>query len=645
MNKKSRDKLQHELSCGCGHCGEVESKTINIQNAGFFKENFNFLIKLFFSSLLWCLGSFLKITNEAKLTFFVASSIIIGNEVVFSLLKNVLKLKIFDENSLMIIATVCAFILGEYAEGAIIIILFIFGEWLEGVATDNSRKKIAGLAELRAETVCLMTKSGIEDVSPSEVPIGSFIQVKRGDIIPIDGILLDKYAVIDMKAITGESRYFEAKAGYKIFSGSVNVGDAIVLKTEKKYTDSTAQRIISTVENSLSAKANTQKFITKFSRFYTPIVVGVGVILATVPPLFQGFNFSFWVYKALAFIVISCPCALVISIPLSFFAGIGGLAKKGVLVKGSKYLETLSKVNAVAFDKTGTITTGAFTVNKVEYYDNFNKEIILGYAKSIENFSNHPLAKAVCSFAKEANRYEVENVSEITGRGMSGIINGEEILIGNYNFHFERGVSFNSPNSTETLIFLAVNGVLACVFYLSDTIKNEAKSAIENIIRLGINENYLVSGDKVDVVESLAKKLNLTKYYGNLLPEQKFKIVDEIKNNKKTLLFAGDGVNDAPVLSLSDVGVAMGGLGSGIAIETADVVIMDDDLRKIPLTIRHSRKVKKIILENIVGSLAVKIVIMALSVCLTIPIWLVMFSDVGVMLLALFNSTRCAKIP
>lgn len=647
----SKENLREEcidkdaLSCGCGHCHEKTETTVYDKTKSGFSNfiseyGFDFL-KIFLSVILWCLGKFLPVSPIATLILYISSALVVGYMVLLDFFKNIFHGEFLDENTLMFIAGVAAFVLGEYSEGAMIIILFILGELLEDIATGSSRRKIAGLSELKTETAHLIGNDGTVDVSPEKVEVGSLLLIKRGDRIPIDGILIDKSATLDMKTITGESKYFEAKIGDKVFSGSINVGEAIVIRTEKLYVDSTAQRIVDLVESSSVKKAKSQKFITAFAKYYTPIIVGLGMLVAVIPPLFDGYNFVKWIYKALSFIVISCPCALVISVPLGYFVGIGSLAKKGVLVKGSSYLETLAGVKTVAFDKTGTLTKGNFAVESFESFNGFDKETVLNYSAALESFSSHPVAKAICAYVGVVNGISVKDIKEISGKGISGVVDGKEVIIGNYTLMVEKNIEAQKNDFSGTLLYLAVDNSLAGEFLICDQIKENAAVAIESIKRLGINDIAVLSGDNKKIVNDTAERLGIKYAYGELLPEDKVRVMEKLK--KKTsgkLFYSGDGINDAPVLSVADVGVSMGGLGSELAIETSDIVIMDDDLSKIPLSVRHAKKVKRTVLQNIVGSIAIKTVIMILSVVINLPIWLALFADVGVMLLAVLNSLR-----
>ncbi len=640
--------VNNELMCGCGHCHNEEKLTRAI-GEGKLK---NFIINygltictIFISVIFWIIGKFVTVSVLWEILFFAISAVIVGYKVLYMFIKNIFRARFFDENSLMIIASIAAFVLGEFSEGALIMILFVTGELLEEVATGSSRKKIAGLAHLKCVTVHLITKNGVSDVIPDDIEISSIIQINKGEVIPIDGVLLDKFASLDLKTLTGESAVIDIQRGEKILSGSVNVGESFVMRTEKEYKDSTAERIVSLVENSISNKAKSQKFISIFAKFYTPIIVFIGLVIAVIPPLFQNYNFSIWIYKALTFIVISCPCALVISIPLGYFVGIGSLARNGILVKGSKYLEILSKINTVAFDKTGTLTTGKFNVENIKVYENFMEKDVLTYAASLEKYSSHPIARAICEYCKNINKIHFDSVNEVLGRGICGEIDGRKIAIGNYSFISTFCDNHKKSDYVGTVLYLSIDGIIACEFNICDTLKDGVIDMMKNLKKIGVDKQVILSGDNSNIVKKVSEKLGIFEHYGELLPEQKLKCVEKLKENKRCkILFAGDGINDAPVLSLADVGVAMGGLGSEISVETADVVIMDDDIKKIPLLTKHAKKVKNIVLQNIIFSILIKLAIMLLSLITNLPIWLSMFADVGVMLLAILNSLRNYRI-
>ena len=543
----------------------------------------------------------------------------------------------------MIVASIVAFVLGESFEGAFIILLYTIGEFLEHVATDNSRKKIAGLSELQTVVVHLVNKDGVKNVSPEEVTIGSILEIKKGERIPIDGVIFKGNAEVDTKAITGESNYAYLKRGEKVYSGAINVGNPIIIRTTKLYKDSTVSRIIDMVEGATAKKAKSQKFITSFAKIYTPIIAILTVLISIIPPLFDEMNFIKWIYKGLSFLVTSCPCALVISVPLAYFIGIGSMAKRGVLIKGSSYMETLSKVNVAIFDKTGTITTGDFNVTQIKIFDAYDKKEVLDYLYAIEEKSNHPISKAIVKCIPKSS-FITNKVNEMSGLGIYGEINGKKIFVGNHKLMRQKKVKI-SENIEGAVIYIAIEFVCVGYVVLEDLIKPNAKSTMKTLKRLGVKKSFIVSGDKKEIADRVGKIVGVNKVYSELLPQEKVNIVNKFKEEKNaSIMFIGDGINDSPSLAIADVGIAMGGLGSEIAIESADVVIMDDDINKVALAMKAAKKIRKTIVQNIFGSLFIKFTIMVLSITFSLPIWLAMFADVGCMLLAVVNSLKNSKM-
>lgn len=648
MNKEKKEKAEEPiLSCGCGHCRSHEEHDVEKIEGGFIKEYGFDVLKMAISLALIIVAALIPVEWWVKLIMFIAAALVTGYEILIESVKNIFHGEFLDENMLMIIASVVAFVLGEYLEGALIILLFSVGELLEEVATDNSRKKIAGLKELKVDTVRLLTRVGVKEVSPEDVPIGSLIEIRKGDKVAIDGDMYSGDGEFDLKAVTGESNFYHVEKGGKIYSGGINVGDPCVIKTTSLYKDSTVERIIAMVETSAKQKAKSQKFITSFAKVYTPVVVGLAVLIAVIPPLFDAYNFTKWIYKALSLLVVSCPCALVISVPLSFFIGIGSLAKCGVLIKGSNYLELLPKVKTVLFDKTGTLTKGKFKVEKITAENGFEEDKIISYAVALEKHSNHPLAQSVVDYALNNNLADLSStdVEEVSGKGVKGNVAGKSVALGNLKFMDSFGVKAECAEEIGSVLYVAVDGVYAGKILLADEIKENAAEAVRMLKAEGVNRMAIISGDNKKTVDSVKAKLLIEEGYGELLPEQKAEKVREIiKQTKGKTAYAGDGINDAPVLAMSDVGFAMAGLGSESAIESADVVIMDDDVRKIPLAIKHSKKIKRIVVENIAGSIAVKFAIMILSVTITLPIYVAMLGDVGVMILAVLNALRNYRI-
>ncbi len=644
--EKEHEKETHgPVFCECGHChtSEVSNKKNNTES--FLSLYGKTLTKIIISAVLIILGFILPVEDIFVLFIFIAAALISGYELIIGCFKGVIKGEFFGEDTLMLLAATVAFFVGQPFEGALIILLFSIGELMENIATDNSRKKIAGLAELKSEYVNLVTEHGVIQVSPEKVEIGSIIEIKSGEQVPIDGILISENAEFDTKAVTGESNYCSVESGGKVYSGSLNAGKNVIrIKTEKLYADSTVEKIISTVESATAQKAKSQKFITVFAKYYTPIIVALGILIATIIPLFDGYTFNKWIYKALSFIVISCPCSLVISVPLGYFIGIGRLAKQGILVKGSNYLEVLAKVDTVVFDKTGTLTKGNFKVEKINIYEEdnaINEKYILSAVKAVEEKSNHPIAKAICSHIKYKSGISAENIREIPGKGMTALYDGKEIVIGNSNLMKDYGVATDKKDFAGTVIYVSSDKKLLAEIFIADEIREDAADAIKRLKALGVKHTAILSGDSNEIVNSVADRLGISERYGEMLPEGK---TDKLKLLKKRseskLMYCGDGINDAPVLAMADVGVAMGGLGSEIAVESSDVVIMNDKIDNIATSIKHAKKVRKIVAENIFGSVTVKVAIMAISIFFGIPVWIAIFADVGVMILAILNSLR-----
>ena len=602
------------------------------------------IIKISISTILIVLSFILPVGDVVKIVICASAAIISGLNVLSELPENLKERNFFDENTLMLIACAVAFTLGEYAEGAMIMALFSLGELLEDIATDNSHKKIAGLSEIKSDTARLVLDKTVVEVEPSAVPVGSIIEIRKGDRVPIDGELLSDVGELDLRAITGESKLYYVNGGGKIYGGAINEGGVIRIKTTEKYADSTAERIISLVENSSERKAKSQKFITEFARIYTPCVIFMALLISVIPPLFDGYEFSKWILKALNFMVISCPCALVISVPLGYFVGIGALAKRGILIKGGNYVETLSKAKTFAFDKTGTLTEGKFSVDGFYAEKGISENEIMTAAYALEKSSSHPIAKAVAEYSH--NRADksvlINNIEEFAGKGIKGDINGITYSVGNLKMIGNDAISADKKGNSA--IYVSKEGKVIGYFTVVDAVKINAAETVRKLKSGGAENLYVISGDESGEVIKVAKETGIEKYYSSLLPENKLAVVEKLIEEHGALVYAGDGINDAPVLRLANVGIAMGGLGSEAAIESADMVIMDDDLSKIPTAYTHSKKIKRVVIENIVCSIAVKVAIMAASVVFAVPVYLAMAGDVGVMLLAVFNSLRCAKI-
>ncbi len=624
------------LSCCCAACAVTPQKK---QTSGFWQKYGFDLIKIIISTLLLISSVVFNLSDVTRFILCAVAYVVSVYEIVINCVKCIARKIFLDENTLMFIASLTAFCLKNYSEGVLIVVLYSLGELLEEIATDNSRNKIAGLSELKVSVARVITENGFVEKSPEAIEIGSLLEIRKGDRVPIDGVLIGSVGEFDMKAITGESKPYFVESGKEVYSGSVNLGNSVIIKTTKLYSDSTVEKIIDMVEGANARKAKSQRFITSFAKVYTPIIVFAAIAVAFIPPLFDGMNFIKWIYKALSFLVISCPCALVISVPLAFFTGIGSLAKKGILVKGSNYVDALSKVKIAAFDKTGTLTKGEFSVEKVYANEDFGEEKLLSIAASLERKSNHPVSKAILDYYGNKQLAEVSDIAEQAGKGLSGIIDGDRVFVGNAALLADNGIKVYPEKYYGTVVFVAINKTLVGKIYVCDIVKKDAEEAISGLEKVGVTETVMISGDNRCVCDIVGKKTGIDTVYSELLPEQKVEKIKLLKNKKKgCVLYAGDGINDAPSIALSDVGVAMGALGSEIAIESADVVIMDDDVNKITFAIKKAKKVRRKVVENIVGSLAIKAAIMAISLFVGLPVWVAMLGDVGVMLLAVVNS-------
>ncbi len=634
------------LECGCGCCGghgHQEYGDNSQKQRGFFANYWIDFFRIGLSLALFLVGFFIINNHILKLAFYIVSAFIVGYGLVVNFIKNILRFQFFDENFLMLLASVVAFILGEGFEGFLIVWLFFVGELFEHIATDNAKNKLAGLSELQIDTVHLITANGTVDIEPESVEIGSLIQVKHGERVPIDSVLLERFGEFDLRAISGESKICQIGSGKEVLSGAINVGDTVVLRTVKLYKESTVEKIISMVKDSTAQKSRSQKFISYFAKVYTPIIVVLAILIGGLVPVFDGFAFAKWIYRALNFLVISCPCALVISVPLAFFVGIGGLARRGILVKGSSFIDVLSEINCIVFDKTGTITEGNLRVESVEVYSNFTCEELIKLVVDAEANSTHPIAKAIVEYAKGFNIYaEKISVKEIAGKGLSYEINGKNILIGNSRLIEGGNIEKIDDSERLTSVYVWENNFLIGVIRLSDNIKAGIGKTIEMLKKNGV-KTVMMSGDNYEAVSYVAKKIGVDEFHSGLLPQEKAEKLSEIKKQYKKVAFVGDGINDSPVLAGADVGIAMGKMGSHLAVDSADIVLMDDDVSKIPAVIKSSKKIIKIVRQNIAISLLVKFAIMCASFVVGVPIYLSVFADVGVMILAILNSLRASK--
>ena len=598
------------------------------------KEKLFDVIRYAASVLIVILCLVVPLNETVRLILYISSAVLSGYTVLIECFENVGRGNFFDENTLMLIASVVSFVLGEYFEGVAILVLFGIGELLEDVASDRARDKITALSELQENKVRLV---GGRECDPKEVKIGTLIEVLKGERIALDGILVSGSAQLDLKAITGESRIYEVNENDEVYGGSINLGNPVVIKTTKEYSDSTVERIISLVEGANAKKAKTQKFITKFAKIYTPVVVLLAVLIAFMPTVLFGASLSEYVHKALSFLIVACPCALVISVPLGYFVGIGALSKKGVLIKGSSVIDALSKVNAVAFDKTGTLTKGELSVDKVVPYGEYEEREVLKLVSSVEKHSDHPIGRAFDGLFSDNELYEVFDFNEISGKGISCTVNGKPLLIGSSKL-------ISGEAEKGTCVFVKSGETLIGKVLLSDTIKEDAKDGIAALKDCGVTDTYILSGDNKSAAAKVGNSVGIDKVYAELLPEQKLEALNRIKSEGKRVAFVGDGINDSPCIANADVGIAMGKIGSEVSIETADVVILTDSVKRVSDSVKHSKKIKKVVLENIIVSIGVKVAIMVTALVLTVPTWVSALGDVGVMLLAVLNSLRNGRI-
>lgn len=607
------------------------------------------LIRILITFILLGCALFLNLNSTLTIILFLSSYIVIGFDVLYKAINNIKNGHIFDENFLMSLATIGAFIIGEYTEAVAVMIFYQIGEYFQDRAVNNSRKSIADMMNIKPEYANLEINGIIKKVSPEDVKVGEIIVIKPGEKVPLDGKVVKGNSMLDTSSLTGESIHREVKEGNDILSGSINLNGLLTISVTKKYKDSLVSKILELVQNASSRKANTENFITKFARYYTPAVVIVAMIIAIIPPLFiQNSTFSEWIYKALIFLVVSCPCALVISIPLSFFGGIGGASRNGILVKGGNYLEALNNTETVVFDKTGTLTKGFFEVTEIISVDkNYKNEDILKYAAYAESFSNHPVAKSVLKkYKNEINKNEISNYVEIPGQGIKANVKGKQIIIGNTKLLDNENVKYSITDSVGAVLYVAINNQYVGYIVVSDEIKEDAKKTIQGLKSLNINKLVMLTGDIEAVGKKVSTDLGIETYYTELLPNNKVEIFEELykqKSSKGKIIYVGDGINDAPVLARADIGIAMGGIGSDAAIEAADVVIMTDEPSKIVKAINIAKITKKIVWQNIIFALGIKALVMILGVIGIATMWEAVFADVGVAFIAILNSIRVIK--
>ena len=600
------------------------------------------------SAVLFAIALFVKMNQTLQLILMLVAYILLGKDTVLKAVKNVEKGDFFDENFLMTIATLGAIIIGEYPEAVAVMLFYEIGELFQSYAINKSRKSIADMMDIKPEYANVIRDNKSQKVDPDEVKIDEIIEIKPGERVPLDAIIVKGETTLDTSALTGESVPVEVREGATILSGCININALILAKVTKEYFDSTVNKVLDLVENAASKKSTSERLITRFAKIYTPIVIGLAVLLAIFPPIISGeYNFRVWIFRALSFLVVSCPCAFVISIPLSFFSGIGAASRAGVLIKGGNYLEALSKVDTVVLDKTGTLTKGVFNVQKVIVIDKSIKEDeFISLVAMAESGSNHPISKSIQKYYnREIDTNSINSIKEISGKGIEAVINNKKILIGN-----EKLIDVPNDiivNDIGTILYVEIENKFAGYIVISDEIKKDAKKAIKGLKDIGIKKSIMLTGDVEKVAKKVGEELGLDEIYSNLLPQDKVSKFEEIiknKNSKGNIVFVGDGINDAPVLARADVGIAMGAMGSDAAIEAADVVIMTDEPSKIVTAIKSSKKTMKIAMQNIILAFGVKAIALILSALGIADMWMAVFADTGVTILAVLNSFRALKI-
>lgn len=607
------------------------------------------LLRLIVSLILFAAGQLLSLTEIWRLAIFCAAYVLSGGEVVYKALRNLFRGSLFDENFLMTVATIGAFAIGEYPEAAAVMIFYNIGELFQDMAVNRSRKSIKALMNIRPDHANLVVGNTIQEVSPEEVSLGDIIIVKAGERVPLDGTVIKGETSMDTSALTGESMPRDIKVGDTVLSGFINKNKMISLRVDKEYYESTVAKILDLVENAALKKAPTENFITKFARIYTPVVVFTALAIALIPTaIFGAVTFQQWLYRALIFLVVSCPCALVVSIPLSFFGGIGGASKRGILVKGGNYLEALNHIDTVVFDKTGTLTEGVFKVNEIIGRAGFEKEDVLKYAAIAESYSDHPIAISIKeAYGETIDLSDVLSHEDIPGHGIKVKTTSGNIFVGNNKLMEREAIDYERVQSVGTIVHVAVDGIYAGHVLISDTPKIDAQNTIKNLKKEGVKNIVMLTGDGKSAALAVSEQLGIDKTYYELLPQGKVEILGKIKREKKgngNVLFVGDGINDAPVLTMADIGVAMGGLGSDAAIEASDIVLMTDEPSKLIEGINIAKFTRKIVWQNIIFALSVKFIVLIMGAFGLATMWEAVFADVGVALLAVINAMRVTRI-
>ena len=605
------------------------------------------LTRIIVAAVLFLCGNLIPLPEWAEMGVFLICYAVAGWDIVWKAVTNILHGQVFDENFLMTIATVGALILGEHSEGVAVMLFYQVGEWFQSYTVSKSRKSITSLMDIRPDYANVERDGKLVQVDPDEVKIGDIIIVKPGERVPLDGKIIKGVSALDTSALTGESMPREVEPGMDVISGCINQTGILTIETTKEFGESTVAKILDLVENASDKKGRTENFISRFARYYTPIVVFAALALAILPPLFLQQSFSIWIYRALTFLVISCPCALVISIPLSFFGGIGGSSKIGVLVKGSNYLESLAHAEVVVFDKTGTLTKGSFAVSEIHAVDVKDSQL-LEMAAYAEDYSNHPISLSIkAAYGKKIDNSRITDVQEIAGHGVQAVIDGKKILAGNAKLMEREHIKYAPSSSVGTVVYLACDGTYAGCIVIEDEIKSDAAAAIKNLKSSGIRRTVMLTGDADAVGKKVAGRLGLDQAYTELLPADKVDRLEDLlkeKSEKGKLVFVGDGINDAPVLARADVGIAMGGLGSDAAIEAADVVLMTDEPSKIAAVMKIARKTIRIANQNIVFALGVKFLVLILGALGKANMWAAVFADVGVSIIAILNAIRAMRV-
>ena len=608
-------------------------------------------IRLAVGAVVYAIGMaltvFAKLPTLAELAFLIVAYVILGWDVVWQAVKNITRGQVFDEHFLMSVSTIGAFAIGEYPEAVAVMLFYQVGEFFQSLAVKRSRKSISDLMDIRPDSATVKRNGVLQVVSPESVAVGEIIVVKPGEKIPLDGIVVDGESMLDTKALTGESVPKSIRKGDEALSGCINQSGLLTLKVTKSFGESTVSKIIDLVENASARKAPTENFITTFARYYTPVVVGMAAVLAIIPPLVLGGGWSEWLRRGFVFLIVSCPCALVISIPLTFFGGIGAASKRGVLVKGSNYLEALNKVSVVVFDKTGTLTKGVFEVANIIPAAGYQKEQVLEYAAQAESYSNHPIAKSIlATYGKPIDQKQFSGFEEISGHGISVTVQGKKVLAGNSKLMESEKIAYAACDAAGTKFYVAADGSYVGCILIADEVKPDSKCAIAELKKIGVEKTVMLTGDDERIGKSVADELGLDAYYAQLLPDQKvekLEMLDKQKRQGSKLAFVGDGINDAPVLARADVGIAMGGLGSDAAIEAADVVLMTDEPSKLVEAIDVAKATKRIVMQNIVIALGIKSVFLVLGALGMAGMWEAVFGDVGVTIIAVLNAMRILK--